>query len=97
MSFNELDIMIIENKVYSNQSYCAFRTCDAKIDSKRLAFQQHVQGYSKEIALVMKDLLYPLFIYYIQKDRIDGLILMRPPTAWEERLARKDEIIENAR
>ena len=42
MRFNELDIMIIENKVYSNQSYCAFRTCDAKIDSKRLAFQQHV-------------------------------------------------------
>ena len=34
---------------------------------------------------------------FLQKDRIDGMILMRPPTAWEERLARKDQLIEGAR
>ena len=58
--------MIIENKVYSNQSYCAFRTCDAKIDLKRLAFQQHVWVFKRNCSCNEGSTLSFVYVLYLE-------------------------------
>ena len=36
-------------------------------------------------------------VIYFQAGQVSGLILVRPPTAWEERLQRRPQLIQAAR